>query len=82
MNRKLHIWQEEFGKASFRVQTESEALHREMLQSEDFQLVGWGVNTPLWIHRAEFPSMAKARRLLERYFGKGVAIHTNKSRAI
>ena len=72
--KKLEIWQEIVGKPSFRIQTENEHLHQEMLQTSRFELVGWGVNIPLWIHRAEFQSVQKARQAFERHFGKGVTI--------
>ena len=73
MGQKLRIWQEVAGKPSFRIQTEDENFHRQMLQSDRFELVGWGVNIPLWIHRAEFQSIQNARHTFERYFGKGDA---------
>ena len=72
MASHMQIWQEEAGKPSFRIQTVNEDLHQEMLQSDRFNVVAWGVNIPLWIHRAEFQSVKHARQTFERYFGKGV----------
>ena len=74
----MQIWQEEADKPSFRIQTENEHYHQEMLKSDRFELVGWGVNIPLWIHRAEFQSVQNARQTFERYFGKGDAVIIGK----
>ena len=78
MSQKVQIWREVAGKPSFRIQTENEHFHQEMLLSGRFELVGWGVNIPLWIHRAEFQSVQKARQTFERHFGKGVAVGIGK----
>ena len=76
----IQIWQDVVGKPSFRIQTVNEDFHQEMLQSDRFELAGWGVNIPLWIYRAEFPSVLHARQTFERYFGKGVAVVTGRER--
>ena len=77
----MQIWQEVAGKPSFRIQTVNEHFHQKMLQSDRFELVGWGVNIPLWIHRAEFPSVQKARQTFERYFGKGITVVIGRGRS-
>ena len=81
MASHMQIWPEVAGKPSFRIQTANEHFHQEMFQSERFELVGWGVNIPLWIHRAEFQSVQHVRQTFERYFGKGVAVVIGSGRS-
>lgn len=69
----MQIWQEVEGKPSFRIQTTDEGFNQELLQSDRFELIGWGVNIPLWIHRAEFQSVQHARQIFQRYFGNEIA---------
>lgn len=77
----MQIWQEEADKPAFRIQTDNEHFHQEMLQSERLELVGWGVNIRLWIYRAEFLSVQNAQQTIERYFGKGVAVVIGRGRS-
>ena len=59
------MWQEQQGKAIFRIQTVNMDIHLYLLQKKEFEIVGEGVNVEVWIHRAEFPSIKQARRILE-----------------
>jgi len=45
-------------------QTEDKDVHQHMLQSKEFEMVGWGVNVHLWIYRAKFSSIQDARKAL------------------
>lgn len=65
MRDDTHIWQEQQGKAAFRVQTVNMDVHLYLLKRQEFKLVGEGVNTELWIHRAEFSSVKRGRQVLE-----------------
>ena len=60
----LLIWQEENSGRNFRIQTDDVEIHRKMVESKDFKLVGEGMNVPLWIYRAEFPSLESARQMI------------------
>jgi hypothetical protein len=77
----MQIWQDVSGKPSFRIQTGNEHIHQEMLQSDRFELVGWGVNIPLWIYRIQFQSFQNVRQTFERYFGTDVTVVIGRGRS-
>jgi hypothetical protein len=59
------MWREVEGMPVFRFQTNEKSAHMYMSQREGFKLVGWGVNTNLWIYRAEFSSIGDAQQSLK-----------------
>ncbi len=70
MRYSTHIWQEENNKPVFRFQTDDKDVHQHMLQSKEFEMVGWGVNVHLWIYRAKFSSIQDARKALNLKHGR------------
>jgi hypothetical protein len=56
-----YMWQEERGKSFYKFQTDEKEIANKMKRREKFNLVGWGVNCPLWIYQATFsrPDIAK-----------------------
>lgn len=74
MSTQTQIWQEQTGKAVFRVQTDDMGLHRKMLKREEFKLIAEGLNTGLWVYLAEFSTIHKARRVFNDLMGPGIEI--------
>ena len=64
MNSVIHIWREVKGKPLFRLQTDDQNVHRQIAQRKDFRLVGWGINSNVWIYRAEFSSIQNVQKAL------------------
>ena len=60
------MWQEIRGESTFRFQTNDHEIQKRMRQRKDFSLIGWGLNTKLWIYKVIFYSPEKARKCLER----------------
>jgi len=65
MTSRTYMWREVEGKPVFLFQTKEKSAHMYMSQREGFRLVGWGVNTNLWIYRAEFSSIRDAQQALK-----------------
>ena len=63
---KTYMWQEVYGDPVFRIQTNDPAIHKRMRQRKDFTLVLWGLNTRLWVYKAQFYTPQKARQALSR----------------
>jgi hypothetical protein len=58
------IWRESGMISVYRIQTDDPVLHQHLSQQKEFELVGWGINIPLWIYRAEFSSLDEAHKIL------------------
>jgi hypothetical protein len=58
------IWRESKMISVYRIQTHDPVLHRHLGQKKEFELVGWGINIPLWIYRAKFSSLDEAHKAL------------------
>jgi hypothetical protein len=54
------IWRESNLISVYRIQTDDPVLHQQLSQKKEFELVGWGINIPLWIYRAKFSSLDDA----------------------
>lgn len=65
MDYDIRIWQEKRGNPIYCIQTESIAIHRKLLQRQEFELVVEGVNTNLWVYRGEFSSIEKAHQIIK-----------------
>ena len=61
---KTYMWQEVYGDPVFRIQTNDPAIHKRMRQRKAFTLVLWGLNTRLWVYKAQFYTPQKARQAL------------------
>ena len=63
---KTYMWQEAYGDPVFRIQTNDPAIHKRMRQRKDFTLVLWGLNTRLWVYKAQFYSRKEAIKSFKR----------------
>lgn len=64
MNSVIHIWRESKNKNEFLLQTDNENVHQYVSERKDFKLVGWGVNTNIWIYRAKLSSIQNVQKAL------------------
>ena len=68
----VYMWQEAYGQPYYRFQTEEKDIADKLKRRQNFKLVGWGVNCPLWIFQTTISRPDNARRMFKHISGRNV----------
>lgn len=72
VNKTTSMWQEQRRKPYYRIQTDVPEVAKKLRRRTTFKLVGFGLNTPLWIFRGKYSTPYKAKISLQRLTGQKV----------
>lgn len=66
------MWKEEQRGKLYRFQTDDPLVNKRMNQRKNFYLIGWSVNTRLWIFQVQLHTQQNALRTLKALTGNNV----------
>lgn len=71
-NGITHLWQEQPRHKAYRIQTTDSAVVQKLRRRKTMELVGYGINTYLYIFRGRYSTRQKAKLSLQRLTGQKV----------
>lgn len=74
----IYMWKEERGQPYYRFQTENRKAADKMKRRQNFKLVGWGADCPVWIFAAKINRGDTAKNVLKTLSGNVVKFDKNE----